>query len=80
MMVRILLVQSGEEELQMMEGKLGKRHDGRGRGWRKRARSRLSLGFATLMRLRGESADRPRLIDRFIDYFGGHQRAQPARG
>jgi hypothetical protein len=64
----------------MAQRKLAERHEGRGRAWRKRARSRLSVGFATLMRLRGESADRPRRIDRFIDYFGGHRRAQPARG
>jgi hypothetical protein len=32
------------------------------------------------MRLRAEIADRPRRIDRFIDYFGGTRQAQPARG
>jgi hypothetical protein len=64
----------------MAQGKLSGRHDRKGRLWRKRARSRLSVGLKTLMRLRAEIADRPRRIDRFIDYFGGNRRAQPAGG
>jgi hypothetical protein len=65
----------------MAAGRFSARNDRRGRGWRKRARARLSLGLLkTLMRLRAEIADRPRRIDRFIDYFGGTRRAQPARG
>ena len=63
----------------MAQGRTGARRDGKGRAWRQRARSRLSIGLSTLMRLRGEIADRPRRIDRFIDYFEG-RRAQPARG
>jgi hypothetical protein len=43
------------------------------------ARPRWWGSLAALMRLRGERADRPRRIDRLIDYFGD-QRAQPARG
>ena len=64
----------------MAETRRSRWHANRGRTWRKRARARLTIGLATLIRLSGERADRPRRIDRFIDYFGGQRHAQPARG
>jgi hypothetical protein len=61
----------------MAQSRLGDRPDAGGR-WEKRARPRSSVGFARLIRMLGKSADRPRRIDRFIDYFGEYRRAQPA--
>ena len=60
----------------MADGRLKRGQDGR-RTWRKRARSRLAR-LSALVRMRAEVVDRPRRIDRFIDYFGGTRQAQPA--
>ena len=64
----------------MTRMKVAERHDGGFRVRERRSRPRWWGNLATLMRMRGERADRPRRIDRLIDYFGDQPQAHPVRG